>query len=103
MMFSGSCVYLYKIPGWAQTIVGLLNMTGCSRPRWTINNHVQLLLNSLLIIINKDAYMSPQLVTYIAVDQNGRTVHVSAYTESDARQKAEDLLGFGNVVKFHPA
>ena len=47
--------------------------------------------------------MSSQLVTYIAVDQNGHTVHVSAYTESDARQKAEDLLGFGNVVKFYPA
>ena len=39
--------------------------------------------------------------TYVAIDQNGKTVHVSAYTESDARQKAEEQLGSGNVVKFH--
>lgn len=38
--------------------------------------------------------------TYLATDQNGKTVHVSAYTESDARQKAEELLGLGNVVRF---
>jgi len=38
--------------------------------------------------------------TFIAVDQNGKTVTVSAYTESEARQKAEELLGFGNVIKF---
>jgi hypothetical protein len=41
--------------------------------------------------------------TYIAVDQHGNTVHVSAYTESEARQKAEDALGYGNVVSFGPA
>lgn len=39
--------------------------------------------------------------TYIAVDQHGNTVHVSAYTESDARQKAEEALGWGNVIKFY--
>jgi len=38
--------------------------------------------------------------TYVATDQNGKTVHVSAYTESDARQKAEELLGLGNVIRF---
>jgi len=38
--------------------------------------------------------------TFIAVDQYGKTVTVSAYTESEARQKAEELLGFGNVIKF---
>jgi len=39
--------------------------------------------------------------TYIATDQNGNTVYVSAYTESDARQKAEEQMGSGNVVQFH--
>ena len=39
--------------------------------------------------------------TYIAVDQYGKTVHVSAYTETDARQKAEEALGFGNVKEFY--
>lgn len=39
--------------------------------------------------------------TYLAVDQYGKTVQVSAYTESDARQQAEELLGYGNVIKFH--
>ena len=38
--------------------------------------------------------------TYIAIDQNGKTVQVSAYTESDARQKAEEALGYGNVISF---
>jgi len=38
--------------------------------------------------------------TFIATDQNGNTVTVSAYTESEARQKAEEHLGFGNVIKF---
>ena len=38
--------------------------------------------------------------TYIAIDQLGKTVYVSAYTESEARQKAEDELGFGNVISF---
>lgn len=39
--------------------------------------------------------------TYIATDQYGNTVTVSAYTETDARQKAESELGFGNVVEFN--
>jgi len=39
--------------------------------------------------------------TFIAVDQSGKTVTVSAYTETDARQKAEELLGYGNVIKFY--
>jgi hypothetical protein len=38
--------------------------------------------------------------SYIAVDQHGNSVIVSAYTESEARQKAEDQLGYGNVIKF---
>jgi len=41
--------------------------------------------------------------TYIAVDQNGKTVMVSAHTESDARQQAEELLGYGNVISFEEA
>jgi len=40
--------------------------------------------------------------TYIAIDQFGKTVYVSAYTESEARQKAEDELGYGNVISFRP-
>ena len=39
--------------------------------------------------------------TYVAIDQNGKTVHVSAYTESDARQQAEELLGYGNIIEFY--
>ncbi len=39
--------------------------------------------------------------TYIAIDQSGKTVYVSAYTETDARQQAEELLGSGSVVKFY--
>jgi len=38
--------------------------------------------------------------TYKAMDQYGNTVYVSAYTESDARQKAENELGLGNIIKF---
>jgi hypothetical protein len=38
--------------------------------------------------------------TYIAIDQNGKKVHVSTYTESDARQKTEEALGYGNIVSF---
>ena len=38
--------------------------------------------------------------TYKAMDQHGRTVYVSAYTESDARQKAEEDLGYGNIISF---
>lgn len=44
--------------------------------------------------------MTTQMKTFVATDQNGKTVHVSAYTESDARQKAEEELGYGNVVSF---
>ena len=35
---------------------------------------------------------------YIAIDQSGKTIQISAYTESDVCQKAEELLGFGNVI-----
>lgn len=45
--------------------------------------------------------MTSQNKTYVATDQKGKTVHVSAFTESEARQKAEELLGYGNVVTFH--
>lgn len=38
--------------------------------------------------------------TFKATDQYGKTVFISAYTESDARQKAEQELGYGNVVTF---
>jgi hypothetical protein len=43
------------------------------------------------------------MVIYIAIDQYGKTVHVSAYTESDARQQAEELLGSGNIITFREA
>ena len=39
--------------------------------------------------------------SYIATDQNGKTITVSAYTESDARQQAESILWIGNVIKFN--
>ena len=38
--------------------------------------------------------------SYKAIDQHGNTVYVSAYTESDARQKAEEELGYGNIIRF---
>ncbi len=44
--------------------------------------------------------MFEEMKTYIAVGQNGETVFVSAYTESDARQQAEEALGWGNVISF---
>lgn len=44
--------------------------------------------------------MLDQMKTYKAVGQNGETVIVSAYTETEARQKAEEKLGFGNVIRF---
>lgn len=44
--------------------------------------------------------MFDQMKTYKAVGQNGETVIVSAYTETEARQKAEEELGFGNVIRF---
>ena len=44
--------------------------------------------------------MTTQMKTYVATDQHGNTVFVSAYTESDARQQAEEKLGFGNVISF---
>ena len=40
------------------------------------------------------------MITYIATDINGKTAIVSAYTESEARQNAEDILGYGHVVSF---
>ncbi|WP_017110643.1 hypothetical protein [Vibrio tasmaniensis] len=43
------------------------------------------------------------MTTYIATDINGKTVIVSAYTESEARQKAEELLGSGQVISFKEA
>ncbi|MEH6626576.1 MAG: hypothetical protein V7739_09030 [Motiliproteus sp.] len=45
--------------------------------------------------------MDKQLETYKAMDQNGRTVFVSARTATDARQQAEEQLGYGNVVSFY--
>jgi hypothetical protein len=44
--------------------------------------------------------MTTEMKTYVATDQNGNTVHVSAYTETEARQKAEEALGYGNVISF---
>jgi len=44
--------------------------------------------------------MFDEMKTYKAVGQNGDTVIVSAYTESEARQKAEEELGCGNVIRF---
>jgi len=37
---------------------------------------------------------------FITVDQTGKTITVSAYAESEARQKAEEALVLGNVIKF---
>ncbi len=39
--------------------------------------------------------------TFIAVDQNGKTLMVSAYTESEARQECEEALGIGNIIRFY--
>ena len=44
--------------------------------------------------------MFDEMKTYKAVSQNGETVIVSAYTESEARQKSEEELGWGNVIRF---
>lgn len=44
--------------------------------------------------------MDYQLETYKAMDQNGKTVLVSARTETDAKQQASEELGHGNVVSF---
>lgn len=44
--------------------------------------------------------MNDAMRTFLAVSQDGTTIHVSAYTESEARQKAEDALGWGQLVKF---
>ena len=44
--------------------------------------------------------MFEEMKSYKAVGQNGETVIVSAYTESEARQKAEEQLGWGNVIRF---
>lgn len=44
--------------------------------------------------------MSYPIRTFMAVGQDGRTIHVSAYTESEARQKAEEALGWGQIIKF---
>lgn len=40
------------------------------------------------------------MTSYIATDINGKTAIVSAYTESEARQKAEQELGYGQIVSF---
>ena len=40
------------------------------------------------------------MITYVATDINGNTAIVSAYTESEARQKAEEELDSGQVVSF---
>ncbi|MEH6626569.1 MAG: hypothetical protein V7739_08995 [Motiliproteus sp.] len=44
--------------------------------------------------------MDYQLETYKAMDQNGKTVLVSARTETDAKQQASEELGHGNVISF---
>ena len=44
--------------------------------------------------------MTSEMKSYIAIDQTSKTIHISAYTESEAKQKAEELLGCGNVVTF---
>jgi len=49
---------------------------------------------------NLEMEIKIKMKTYIATDQYGKTVTVSAYTESDARQQAESELGYGNVISF---
>ena len=44
--------------------------------------------------------MGLEMRRFVATDQHGKTVHVSAYTESEARQMAEELLGHGNIISF---
>ena len=47
--------------------------------------------------------MTNQMKNYIATDQHGYTVFVSACTENDARKQAEEKLGFGNLVSLREA
>ena len=55
---------------------------------------------TLVLVAHAEVNMLEGMKTYRAVGQNGETVLVSAYTESEARQKAEDELGAGNVIRF---
>ncbi|RMA82678.1 hypothetical protein [Umboniibacter marinipuniceus] len=41
-----------------------------------------------------------ELKTYMATSLDGQTVIVTAYTETEAREKAEEQLGWGNVYQF---
>ena len=38
--------------------------------------------------------------TYLVVSCDGRTTHVSAYTESDAYQQADDFCGQDGIKEF---
>jgi len=44
-----------------------------------------------------------QMTTWIATDQHGNTAMVSAYTETDARQQAEQQLGHGQIITWRRA
>ncbi|MEH6451340.1 MAG: hypothetical protein V7765_21945 [Oleispira sp.] len=41
--------------------------------------------------------------TFVAEDIYGRIIEICAYTETNARQKAEKALGYGNVIRFYEA
>ena len=41
-----------------------------------------------------------ELKTYVASSVTGETVFVTAYTETEAKEQAEELLGWGNVYQF---
>jgi len=49
-----------------------------------------------------DVGVTKTMKTYQATDQYGNTIFVSAYTETEAREKAEQQLGYGNVIRFEP-
>ena len=42
------------------------------------------------------------MITYIVVTNDGRTKHISAYTESDAREQAAEFAGDDGMKEFHP-
>ena len=45
--------------------------------------------------------MNDAMRTFLAVGQDGTTIHVSAYTESEARQKAEEESEFFILITIY--
>ena len=65
-----------------------------------VNNILWALKSQVVAKLQRVGMMFEEMKTYKAVDQSGKTILVSAYTESEARQKAEEELGWGNVIRF---